>query len=118
MTKFCKNCIFSLLSYRSGFTQYQCDNELNLGGVSLIDGERNHQWTIEYLRSDVGYCGPEGNWFEAKALPQGYVGLGYIPSNDGVIKGETLQERFDRLRAKAQSNKSKSLKNTTLEDIL
>lgn len=117
MTKFCKDCIFSTLSYESRFTKRECTHTDNLGNISLVTGEFLYKYASDWLRSDAGYCGADGLWFEQKALPRGYETLGYDP-DARVEPGETLQERMERLREKVRSNKNKSLKSLTLDDLI
>lgn len=118
-TKFCKNCIFNNYVLNAiGDKKYECHNENNLNGISPVDGSRVVIHSAGILRTTDELCGMDAKWFVERAEPQGYESLGYIPNGGSVVRGETSQERLERLRNKAiQSSRPKALNKITVEDL-
>lgn len=94
--KLCKNCVFARLSHRSSFSWWECEQEHNLNGINLVDGNHNYHLPIEHFRASV--CLPAGLLWAEKAKT-------YYPTG--------LETKLQTI-----SLAKKPLNQTTLDDIL
>lgn len=94
--KLCKNCVFARLSHRSSFSWWECEQELNISGINLVDGNHSYHRDIETFRNTV--CGVDGLLWTEKAKT-------YYPTG--------LETKLQTI-----SLAKKPLNQTTLDDIM